>query len=364
LPPSPRSHIQLLKPVFHGGVSFVQGIPPVINQNITMDFSTCCNPYGPAKSIRSAMNGIDSSHYPDPDSRQFVSSLSKKLGVPAERIIAGSGSTEIIRLAAQVYFGPGDTVVIPSPTYSEYGLACTIVNAIVVKYPISENSDFQMDCDEFISFARSRKPAGIFLCNPNNPTGQYLSIHDVLTILDAFPDTLVVLDEAYIAFTMEAWDSRSLLTKNNLLIVRSMTKDFALAGLRLGYALGCEEIIENLKKVRPPWNVSSAAQSAGIAALSSDIYLSNCTEQIGRSRTYLAREISNLGYHVVPTRTNFFIFKTGDAAKLRKRLLKKGILVRDCASFGLPDYVRIAPLRITQCKQLIKALKEIQEGRR
>lgn len=308
------------------------------------------------------MHKIDAVHYPDPDSRQFIRLLSQKLGVASEHLIAGSGSTEIIRLAAQAYFGPGDTVVIPSPTYGEYGLACAIVNAGVVKYALSENSDFQMDCDAFIPFARSHKPAGIFLCNPNNPTGQYLSMHDVKKILDAFPDTLVVLDEAYIAFTQGAWDSRRLLTKNNLLIVRSMTKDFALAGLRLGYGIACEEIVENMKKVRPPWNVSSAAQSAGIAALSGDVYLSNCTERIGRSRTYLAREISNLGYHVVPTQTNFFIFKTRDAGKLRKQLLEKGILVRDCASFGLPKYVRTAPLRITQCKKLIKALKEIEAG--
>jgi histidinol-phosphate aminotransferase len=329
-----------------------------------MDFSTCCNPYGPGKTIRSAMNKIDAAHYPDPDSRQFVNSLSQKLRVPASRIITGSGSTELIRLAAHAYFGPGDTVVIPSPTYGEYGLACAIVNARVVKYAISENSNFQMDCDAFISFAKPHKPAGIFLCNPNNPTGQYLSINDVKRILDSFPDTLVVLDEAYIAFTTGAWDSRSLLARNNLLIVRSMTKDFALAGLRLGYAMACEDIIENIKKVRPPWNVSSAAQSAGIAALSSDDYLANCTEQIARSRTYLTREIRSLGYQVVPTRTNFFIFKTGDACKLHGQLLKKGILVRDCASFGLPNYVRVAPLRITQCKELIKAIKEIQEGNR
>ncbi len=248
MPPSPRSHIARIKPVFHGGVNFMQGALPIVKQNVTMDFSTCCNPYGPGKTIRSAMNKIDAGHYPDPNSRQFVNLLSHKLRVPASRIITGSGSTEVIRLATHAYFGPGDTVVIPSPTYGEYGLACAIVNAGVVKYAISEHSNFQMDCDAFISFAKPHKPAGIFLCNPNNPTGQYLSMNDVKRILDSFPDTLVVLDEAYIAFTTGAWDSRSLLARNNLLIVRSMTKDFALAGLRLGYAMACEDIIENIKK--------------------------------------------------------------------------------------------------------------------
>jgi histidinol-phosphate aminotransferase len=266
-------------------------------------------------------------------------------------------------LAAIAYFGPGDTVIIPSPTYGEYGLACAIVNARVEKYGLRENSDFQMDCNAFISFAKPYRPAGIFLCNPNNPTGQYLGINDVQNILNAFPETLVVLDEAYIAFTSGAWDSLSLLKHNNLLIVRSMTKDFGLAGLRLGYGIASKDIIENMKRVRPPWNVSSAAQSAGIAALSSDVYLSKCTERIGKSREYLIGEISNLGYRVVPTRTNFFIFNTSDSSKLQKQLLEKGVLVRDCTSFGLPKYVRIAPLGMTQCRKLVNAMKEIKAGK-
>jgi histidinol-phosphate aminotransferase len=354
LPPSPKPHIQAIKPAFHGGASFTQ-------QNV-LDFSTCCNPYGPPKTVRQALRTVDAEHYPDPDCNKLARLLSQKEGITPANLITGSGSTELIRVAATAYSGRSDTVIIPCPTYGEYELACTIANAHIEKYLMREKNDFKLDCDTFISFAKSHDPSIIFLCNPNNPTGQYLGLHDVERILNSFPDTLIVLDEAYIAFTDAAWDSGNLLAKENLFIVRSMTKDFAIAGLRLGYGMASEAIIASLKKVLPPWNVNSAAQEAGCAALSCDDYTAQCADRIRVSKTYLIKELTGMGYRCVHTLTNFFMFKTGDARQFQKQMLLKGILVRDCTSFGLPEYVRVAPLGITQCKKFIRAVKEIQAG--
>jgi len=363
LPPSPKPYIENIKPVFHGGASFTKRENTECNDLDILDFSTCCNPYGPPKFVHTALSKIDIEHYPDPESSKLVRLLSQKLGIPSASLIAGSGSTELIRLAAHAYFGAGDTVVIPCPTYGEYELAGKIVNAHIEKYYVNEKDDFKIDCDEFIFFAKSHRPAGIFLCNPNNPTGQYLSLMEVEIILKSFPDTLIILDEAYIAFTDNAWDSRGLLKRNNLFIVRSMTKDYGIAGLRIGYGMAAEAIVANLKKVRPPWNVNSAAQAAGEAALFYYDYLTQCTDRIRRSKTYLARELANMGYTVVPTSTNFFLFKAGNAGHFQKQMLAKGILVRDCTSFGLPEYVRVAPLKKTHCQKFIQAVKEMQAGR-
>ncbi|MDD5169959.1 MAG: histidinol-phosphate transaminase [Syntrophales bacterium] len=360
MPPSPKPHVAAIQPVFHGGAAFQPNGSTSNWKTGVLDFSTCCNPYGPAATIRTAVNKSDAGHYPDPNSDCLIQSLAEKFGMPAGQLIAGSGSTELIRLATLAYFGPGDSVVIASPTYGEYELACNIVNAGAIKYDTKPEDDFRLDCTAFINFAREHEPAGIFLCNPNNPTGQYLDPITVNKILDSFPDTLVVLDEAYIAFTPTAWDSRKLLKRTNLFVIRSMTKDFALAGLRLGYGMASPEIILNLKKVRPPWNVSSVGQAAGIAALSSDSYLLKCTRRILESRDYLTRQLSALGYHIVPTQTNFFIFETEDAARFQKQLLKKGVLVRDCTSFGLPHHIRIAPSTMANCRKLIQATKEIK----
>ena len=169
----------------------------------------------------------------------------------------------------------------------------------------------------------------------------------------------MVIDEAYIAFTEDMWTSTDLVNSGNLVILRSMTKDYALAGLRLGYAISAEPIISVLKRVRPPWNVSAVAQKAGINALSADDYLAECKSRIREARQFLVEGLTNLGLPPLPSQTNFFLVEIGAAAELRQALLRKGILVRDGTSFGLPDYIRLAPRTLPECRQLITAIKEI-----
>ena len=325
-----------------------------------LDFSTCCNPYGPPKSVQGAVAKADIALYPDPDCREFINLLSGKIGTPQDTLIATGGSTELLRLAALAYTGPGDTVIIPSPTYGEYELACQIANASIVKYQMKERAGFRLAATEFISFARKLKPSAIFLCNPNNPTGQYLDSVDIRKIVSSFPDTLIILDEAYLSFTENAWDSLKLLHYPNILIVRSMTKDFALAGLRLGYGIASKEVINTLKKVRPPWNVNSAAQQAGFAALKSAGHMKKCGALIHKCKNYLMAQLKSLGYQVLPTDTNFFLVRVGNAGKYQGSLLARGSLVRDCSSFGLPGYIRVAPRRMQDCRSLIAAVKSVQ----
>ncbi len=325
-----------------------------------LDFSTCCNPYGPPPSVSEALAQADAALYPDPDCREFIGLLSHKIGAAGGNLIATNGSTELLRLAALAYTGPGDTAVIPSPTYGEYELACQIVGATIVKYRLKEHTGFRLAAGDFISFAQKHSPAAIFICNPNNPTGQYLALSDIRKIVSSFPDTLVVLDEAYVSFTAGARDSLELLRYPNILIVRSMTKDFALAGLRLGYGIASREIINTLKKVRPPWNVNSFAQQAGMAALDSPGHLKKCNALINKGKDYLITQLGSLGYDVLPTDANFFLVRVGKAAAFQSRLLNRGFLVRDCSSFGLPAYIRIAPRRMQDCLKLIAAIKSVQ----
>jgi histidinol-phosphate aminotransferase len=140
-----------------------------------------------------------------------------------------------------------------------------------------------------------------------------------------------------------------------------MTKDYALAGLRLGYAVAAEPVISTLERVKPPWSVSSLAQKAGIHALAQDEYLKSCGDKIKKAREFLMSEMADLGFEVIPSSTNFFLVKVTDAAEFRKKLLKKGVLVRDATSFGLPQYIRLAPRRLPECRTLIGAIKEMGE---
>jgi histidinol-phosphate aminotransferase len=350
-----NAHIAGISPVEHGGA----GWAGLKGGGGALDFSTCCNPYGPPKEVFKALRKTDIDGYPDPRSVELVESLAQKTGVAAENVIAGSGSTEIIRLAALAYLAAGDTVVIPSPTYGEYELASRLSGATVIKYMLGEDRDFQLYIDDFISFVRGHNPRAVFLCNPNNPTGQKLPREDVRRLVKDCLNTLVILDEAYMAFTGDAGGASALLDEPNVLIIRSMTKDYALAGLRLGYGLACRDIIGNLEKVRPPWNVSSPAQQAGIVAAGSGGYIQQCNAGMQKSRAYLEGRLLKLGYKTVPTDTHFFLLRVGQAAVFKSRLLDRGFLVRDCSSFGLPSYVRISPRRPGDCQKLIKAISEM-----
>jgi len=354
----PEARISRITPPCHGGSGYAANPQ---GQKV-LDFSACCNPYPPPASIRKAA-GCDLSRYPDPESSEFTQALALRLGISARNIIAGSGSTEILRLAALAYLEPGNTAIIPTPTYGEYELACRIAGADIIHYRLAEKRSFHLNTVDFIKHAQEINPKAVFICNPNNPTGQYLSRREIESVITALPDSLIVLDEAYIAFTRGVWDSTILLKYDNLLIARSLTKDFALAGLRLGYGLASQPLIETLKKVRPPWNVSSAAQRAGMAALSCTEYLQKSCLRIEKCRNYLIAAINTMGYQTLDTSANFFLVKTGNAAEFQQKLLKNGILVRDCASFGLPDHIRIAPRNMTDCRKLVQAMKKIAGGK-
>jgi histidinol-phosphate aminotransferase len=266
------------------------------------------------------------------------------------------------------YFGNGDVVLIIEPTFGEYQVACQIAGASLITQRLSRENNFQLNICETVQLVKQHRPKGIFVCNPNNPTGRYLSRAGFEKILDASLDSLVVLDEAYISFVDNAWSSLDLalhssaraMERGNLLILRSMTKDYGMAGLRLGYGVATREIIATLRRICPPWNVNALAQRAGIIAINEEEYCQQCQVGIREAREYLVAELSNLGLPPLPSEANFFLVEVGDACRFRLELLKRKILVRDCTSFGLSRYVRIAPRTLPECQSLIAAVKEVR----
>jgi len=357
----PKSNIESLVPATHGGINYSElknlGIAP---EDI-LDFSVSTNPFGPPPGIKHALIQASIDRYPDSEATELGLSLAGRLKVATDNLLIGSGSTELIRLVATAYLGPDDLVIIPQPTYGEYEIACHLGGARVLKQTMQEETDFQLNVAETVNLIRKHRTKGIFLCNPNNPTGQYLSREELEEILSADEDNLVILDEAYIAFTENAWVSTDLIGRKNLVILRSMTKDYALAGLRLGYAIAAEPIISALKRVRPPWNVSSVAQQAGVLALKADGYVEECWIKIKEAKEFLVEGLKEgLGLSPLASQTNFFLVKVGDAASLRRALFKKGILVRDCTSFGLSNHIRLAPRTVAECQSLLAAIRDTE----
>lgn len=324
-----------------------------------LDFSANLNPFGPPPGVMEVFRQVDISHYPDSEARYLRHSLAERLGISSDNILVSSGSTELIRLATLAYFGMDDKALIIEPTYGEYEIACRIAGASVVKQQISASDDFLPNLDKTIELIRQHRPKGIFICNPNNPTGRYLTKADFERILYAAEGFLVILDEAYVSFVDNPWSALDMVERTDLLILHSMTKNYAMAGLRLGYGVAKREIITTLRRVCPPWNVNALAQKAGIIALAKEGYLERCQAKLRKAKTYLVAELSSLGLPPLPSEANFFLVEVGDASWFRRELLERGMLVRDCTSFGLPQYIRIAPRTLSECRILVAAIKEI-----
>lgn len=359
MPLQPRKHIRNLREGVHGGFDYAELEKLGIDPGDILDFSVSTNPAGIPSGILKPVPPKELAKYPDSKSTGLVREISRKTGVPEACIIAGSGSTELIRLAVLAYAGEDDKVLIIGPTYGEYRTAAEIAGAEIVEYSAREQTGFRADIITIVTTVLSEQPKIIFVCSPNNPTGYYFKKNEISALLMTSENSLVVLDEAYAAFMDERWESTDLISKGNLLIIRSMTKDYSLAGLRLGYAIAGKRIIEVLNRISPPWNVNAVAQHAGIAALGQEEYLEKSRESMNRSKEYLFREIEKLGYRCLPSAANFFLVKTGNASGFRSKLLDKRILVRDCTSFGLPEYVRIAPQTMNKNRRLIAALREL-----
>jgi len=356
----PKPEVENLKACPHGGPDYAELSAMGLTPEEVLDFSVCSNPFPPPPQVRKIFNTIAINQYPDSDATELRQSLSQKLSVAPDNILAGNGATELIRLIALTYFGKGDSILILEPTYGEYEVACQIVGSRVFKQWGKAEGNFALRTEETVSLIKRHRPKGVFICNPNNPTGQYLSRQEVELILDACRDCLLILDEAYIAFVDGNWSSPNLISSGSLVIVRSMTKDYALTGLRFGYAIASQEIIRGLRKACPPWNVNIVAQKAGVAALSDTGYLDQCKKKIMEAKKFLVSEFSQIGFPLLPSMANFFLVKVGNGKAFRSTLLRHGILVRDCASFGLPEYVRIAPRTMPECQKLVTIIKELE----
>lgn len=346
----------------HGGIDHAEMEALGLKPEEILDFSANLNPFGPPQQVRKALARADISSYPDSRSFRLRKALAEKLGLEIDNIIAGSGSTEIMRLAALAFFKAGDKALIVGPAFGEYEAACRIAGAEAIKYTLRAEDSFNIRVSELRKTMEKTSPAGLFMANPGNPTGCYYSRDLVEKLIDLCKDTLFVLDEAYISFVEPAetrWHSLDLIKNNRLLILRSMTKDYALAGLRLGYGIAGKEIIAALQRICPPWNVNVMAQEAGLCAIKSDSYLAKSLDKIRKERAYLIEGLKALGMSPLASSANFFLIKTGSGARWRRELLRKKILVRDCASFGLPEYIRISVRKRDECDRLLAAMREV-----
>lgn len=341
----------------HGGLDAGELRSLGLRADRVLDFSSNINPLGPSPRVRQAAAQADLASYPDRHSLALREALAARLGVDIEMILVGNGSTELIHLLTAARLGAGDRCLVFEPTFGEYQAAATLAGARTMAIRPADRRTFEWSVEGALRAIQRIRPGLVFLCNPNNPTGTYLSRGNVERIQAGVgPEGLLLLDDAYVSLADGSWNTTPLLENGNLAILRSMTKDHALAGVRLGYVVADPELIGGMRRLQPAWSVNAVAQSAGLAALGDDAHINEARKVISESKSYLCGKLDRLGISVTSTSTNFILAKVGKAARVRMALLRRGIAVRDCTSFGLPEHIRIAIRRLEECALLVEAL--------
>ncbi len=354
--PSPRPEIQRLSPVHHGSLNFSELEEMGLSPGGMVDFSVNSNPYGPVPGVIEALRDVQIERYPDPESLALRRALAAHHAVPPEHILPGNGSLDLLWMLALSYLDAGNRVLILTPTFGEYARAAQMMGAAVDTQRATEPDGFKPDIEKISHRLLEADYKIVFICNPNNPTGKHIPRDQISSWVERHPGTIFVIDEAYIGFTTDLRSAISL-SYPNLLVLRSMTKDHALAGLRLGYAVAPPAMIKTLTKVRAPWNVNACAQEAGLASLLDVDIIQDQIQRLLQEKKSLVTGLRDLGYKILESRTHFFLMRVGNAAGFRETLLQSGLQVRDCSSFGLPRHVRISTRSSQANQRLLDAIR-------
>ena len=324
-----------------------------------VDFSSNINPLGTSPWVREAASKADLSAYPDRYCLELREALSARLDVGIQNILVGNGSVQLIHLLTRALLSPGQSCAIFGPTFGEYEEAVTLAGGKIHFVCAEETDGFRWSIDDAVIAIKRIRPLLVFLCNPNNPTGVLLDREEVQRIRDAVGGNgRLVLDDSYSSLADSSWDAIPLLNLGNVAILRSMTKEHALAGVRLGYMIAEASVISATARLQPSWSVNAVAQAAGLAALRDDEHVQAARDVIASSKAYLYHELVSMGLTVRPSAANFLLVRVGNGARVRSALLKRHIVVRDCSSFGLPKHIRIAVRQPEECQRLIQFLRE------
>jgi len=349
---------ELIRPAIKGLKDYVPGKNP--NKPGVIKLASNENPFGPSPKALEAIAQETKTlqRYPDQKSILLREALAKKLGVRDTSLVVGNGSDEIMQLACATFLKPGEEVIISENTFSLYEFVCRLFDGRPVFVPLK---DYAQDLDAKAG-AITPKTKIIFLCSPHNPTGSYISAKAFDAFLKKVPDNvLVIVDEAYVEFA-EAKDLPETLSYviegKNVLILRTFSKFYGLAGLRVGYGIAKPELINYLFRSKPPFNVNRLAQAGARAALDDKKFLTKTLKNNSEGKKYLYAELDKLGLEYRKTESNFiFINLKKPADELFLSLMKKGVIIRPLTSFGLPQAIRVSIGTKEQGEKFIAALR-------
>ena len=303
------------------------------------------NPLGPSpRVVKAIRREAERVHlYPDGGCSALRDALGRQLGISPAQVVVGNGADELIGMVAVAAFDRGDEVVVPMPSFEPYATSVALAGARLQASPLA---GYETDLDDVARRVTEHTKA-VILCSPHNPATTIIRRGPLVRLLEALGDDspLVVLDEAYRDFCddPEYPDGVALLARfPRLLVLRTFSKIAALAGLRVGYAVGALESIDRLNRVRAPFNVNRLGQVAALAALDDPEHWQRTRRLVLEERAFLSRELARRGFTFPPSQANFFLVKVAGATAVRERLLRGGLAVRDGAGVGFPDHLRIS----------------------
>ena len=319
------------------------------------------NPLGPSPravaAVKKALKGVN--RYPDGSYFYLKNALAKKFALKPANFICGNGSDELIDTVIKTFVEEDEEIITSDATFLEYEIIAKINNRRIITVPLRY---FKYDL-EAIKKRISKKTKLIFISNPNNPTGTYVTSYEVEDFLKELPaEIIVIFDEAYDLF-VDVDDfprSLNLLDRKNIIILKTFSKSYGLAGLRVGFAITNQEFIQYMDRVRPPFNVNTLAQAAAIAALEDRKFLKKTKELILEGKQYLYGCLDKSGVAYIPTVANFILMDVGrDGAGVFREMLKYGVIVRDMKQYGLKNFIRVTIGTRKENERFIKVLKKV-----
>ncbi|MBI3880818.1 MAG: histidinol-phosphate transaminase, partial [Verrucomicrobia bacterium] len=319
------------------------------------------NPLGPSPKAAEAMRrAVAQTHlYPDGSAFHLKQKLADFLGVEPANVILGNGSNEIIEFTGHALLGPGTNIVVSQYCFAIYPIVAKMMGAEVITVPAK---NFGHDLAAMLA-AITPQTRIVFVANPNNPTGTLASREDVVNLVNQVPPhVLLVMDEAYVEFLPDPVDLVALVRSGvvpNLILMRTFSKIFGLAGLRIGYGIAHPELIAALEKIRQPFNTNLLAQAAAAAALDDAEHLAKTRENNARGLGFFHDAFRKLGLQFVPSHANFLLARVGDGARVFAEMQKLGVITRPMAGYQLPEWIRISVGTPAENERCLAALKTV-----
>jgi histidinol-phosphate/aromatic aminotransferase/cobyric acid decarboxylase-like protein len=346
----------------HGGLVHAELRALGLDDDDVLDFSVNVNPYGPCPEVRRAVAEARIDRYPDPTAARARSCIAEWLGVTADDVLVANGAVEVLWTAARAFLRPSDTVLVAEPAFSEMRSAALQAGARVVECRSGPDTDFALDEERFGHLVRRERPRLAYVATPGNPSGALVSAGVLRRLATIDPTMQLVVDISFASLSTLPDDLVS--AADGVLWVRSLTKELSVPGARVGFAVGPASTVAVLHDARPPWSVNAVAEAVAIAATTTAVrdFVAASRARLFDDRARLEDGLMRLGLRVHRSETTYVLADLGagdTGARLRHALLRRHrLLVRDCASFGLPHHARFAARSRPDTDRLLLALEK------